>query len=155
MLAGDVLVRAVAATFMAGLGGGFVAAYRGAPDLRVTARGDRLVVRFRGWDLIWAWRRQLSIPLGQVAGISVVAVERLGSAWPLWGTIVPGLMCVGTMRTGGGTREFWNVRRASHVIQVELTARAPYHRVLLEVPEPGELLRRLRPVLGSWTPALL
>ena len=135
--------------------GQLVFAARRAPDVHVDVTREYLVVRMRGWEALWAQRMRVRVPLAHVVGVAVDEVDDL--PWrglPLLGTVIPGVMRVGTVVIGG-QRELWNARRHARVLRVELGPDARYRRLLLQVAEPQATAARLRPVVGAWVPALL
>jgi hypothetical protein len=128
----------------------FLGATRPSP-IRLDVVHDQLVVRLAGKDAAFALSRGMTIPLAVVEGVAVAraeAVPRTGMRIP--GTSIPGLLRAGSFGSGD-QRDFWLVRRAPEVLVVQLRPGAPYRRLVLEVPDPREQARRLRPLLGGCT----
>ncbi len=123
-----------------------------APAVDVHVVGDMLVVRMHGLDVLLACRRVLRIPAEQVRGIAVQHRDRLpsmGLQFP--GLAVPGLLYAGSFGLGDD-RSFWNVRRAEFVLRVECRSDARFRRIILQVPDPTAVARRLRPIVGAYVP---
>lgn len=119
-------------------------------DVNVT--GDHVVVRLRGWAALVAFRRTLRIPVDHVRGVVVQHRDRvpaIGFHFP--GVAVPGLLYAGAFGFGDD-RSFWHVRRASHLLRVECQPGAEFRRIVLEVDDPTEAARRLRPTVGAYVP---
>jgi hypothetical protein len=126
----------------------------GPARLRVAVEGADLVVRFGGWDALWALRRTARVPLGQVRGARLARADEFGRLdWrgvaralrhPSWwrGLAVPGVIQAGSFRSAAG-RELWDVRTGGDVLVVELAESAPYRRLVLEVSAPREILPAL------------
>lgn len=115
-------------------------------DPRITLRvaDEQLQVELGRWDRFYCFKSGLTIPLRDVAGISVAPRESLtlpGLRMP--GTAVPGLILAGSFGAGA-EREFWDVRRAHEALVVELLPGAPYRCLVLEVAEPAVEAERLR-----------
>jgi hypothetical protein len=152
VLAGTEVVR-----FAAGAGGALVAVQLaravGRPaGVDVCVLPEMLVIRLRGWDAVWAQRRSVRVPLHAVAGVCVESLDRLPvGGVPIWGTAVPGLLRVGTIRVRG-VREFWNARRSGPLLRIECDPAAPYRRLMLQVPDPTAAALRLRSHVGVWMP---
>jgi hypothetical protein len=129
----------------------FLAARRGS-RIDVALIGSDLVVRLRGVDVLWTFRRRVTVSVDLVRGVAVSSL----AAVPTHGLRLPGIAIPGVIRAGsygtGNDRSFWDVRRGPEILWVELVDGAPYRRLILEVPDPHELALRLRPHLGAWVP---
>jgi hypothetical protein len=122
------------------------------PAVDIEMIGDELVIRMRGFDMLMACRRILRVPVGHVRGVAVQHRDRL----PPIGVHFPGIALPGVLFAGsfglGEERSFWHVRRADLLLRVECHAQAEFRRVVLQVPDPSALAKRLRPVLGAYVP---
>jgi hypothetical protein len=113
-------------------------------------RDGNLVVRLRGWDMVFALTDGMTIPLTSLQGIAVAPRRNV----PQTGLRLPGTSLPGVLRAGSygrrPRRDFWLVRRAPEVLVVELQPGEPYRRLVLEVPDPRALCLRLRPHTGAY-----
>ena len=119
------------------------------PHLHVEPDGGDLVVRFGGWDRLSTLRRQARVrtaDLTEVGTVPVAALHPSAWSWRLRGTMIPGVIRAGSFIDTHG-RELWDVRATGDALLVELGPDAPYRRMVLQVPDPAETARRLRPVL--------
>jgi hypothetical protein len=134
----DLAASGAAVTVLVGL----VAAVRRAPTVDVRVAAGELVVRFRGWDVVWSLRREVRVPLEQVTSVRVHRPESLWSGW--WhrrlGTVVPGTIKAGWFGGPDG-RELWDVRAGADVVDLRLASPAPMSRLVLQVPDPAALVR--------------
>lgn len=122
------------------------------PAVAVDVVGESLVVRMRGLDMLVAFRRTLRIPADHVRGVAVQHRDRLpqiGMYFP--GIAVPGVLYAGAFGVGD-ERSFWHVRRAELLLRIECSPGAEFRRLVLQVPDPTGIARRLRPVLGAYVP---
>jgi hypothetical protein len=122
------------------------------PWVDVALVDDNLVVRMRGFDMLVAFRRTLRIPVDHVRGVVVQHRDRLphiGMYFP--GIAVPGVLYAGAFGVGDD-RSFWHVRRAELLLRIECRPGAEFRRLVLQVPDPTAIARRLRPLLGAYVP---
>jgi hypothetical protein len=109
----------------------------------VTVEGDALVVRPRGLDVLWCFRRRVVVPLAAVALVRAVprhAVPRAGFRRP--GTAVPRVIVAGSYGSGDN-RTFWDLRRARRVLLISCRLGSEYKALVLEVPDPDGTADRL------------
>jgi hypothetical protein len=120
------------------------------PHIRINVDDGQLVVSFGGWDALWMLRREVRIPLRQIEGVTVRHIDTVHARW--WrrrrGTAVPGLIQAESF-TARGVRELWDVRDGADVVDVQLTASAPFRRLVLEVPSPSATADMLRISAGA------
>lgn len=120
--------------------------------VRLTISDGALHVEFLGWDAVWLLRRRIVVPVGQVRGLTVARQDRV----PREGRKLPGANVPGVIRAGvwvaRPNRDVWDVRRAEHVLWIELEPDADFRRFVLEVPDPHAAALELRPALGSFVP---
>jgi hypothetical protein len=99
----------------------------------VTVGDEDAVVRFSGWDVVWALRRTACFPRSAVVSAAVGPRPRpRGLRAP--GTATPWITA-GTWRSLGGA-ELWCVHRDDRVLVVDLADGAPFRRVVLELADP-------------------
>ena len=125
------------------------------PAVDVDVVDGELVVRLRGLGMLIACRRILRIPADHVRGVAVQHRDRLpalGFQFP--GVALPGVLYAGSFGLGDD-RSFWHVRRAEMVLRVECHSQAEFRRIVLQVPDPADLARQLRPIFGAYVPPQL
>ena len=105
---------------------------------------DDLVVRFSGWDAVWALRRTLRVPRARVVAAEVVDRRLLRAGLRLGGTAWPGRIRAGRCWSPSLGWSFWFTRRAEQVLLVTLEG-DHFRRVVLEVSEPAALAASLSP----------
>ncbi len=109
-----------------------------------------LAVRFTGWDVVWAFRRGVRVPLHHVSGAHVGArAEELRTlSLRLGGTYVPRVIAAGLYRSKGGGRQLWSVRRSVEVLVVDLRDER-WDRLVLEVPDPAAAAATIEAARGG------
>jgi hypothetical protein len=115
-------------------------------QLRVTA--DGVVVRFSGPDRVWACCRGVYLPLSRVLLARTLNRRDAVAASPrvhLPGVSVPRVLRAGSYGVGE-RRQLWMVRRAEHLLANYLRG-DPYHRVVVEVPDPDGTSRTINEAL--------
>lgn len=125
----------------------------GRGQITVEVRGDLMLVELRRWDLLWAGRRRLAVPLQAVEAVCVRSVQPV-SGLPVMGSVLPGGLRVGTFLVEG-EREFWHLRGAGAALIVELGPAAPWSRLVLQVADPQQAALALRPHARTLVPAWL
>jgi hypothetical protein len=139
MLVGDAAAVGTAVVLL----GGLVRTVRRQPDLSVRVTADALEIRLARWEALWAQRRRLRIPLTQITDVDVVRFDQLPfTGVPFRGTVLPGLLHVGSVRVDG-RREFWVCRRRGAVLRIDCAAGA-HTRVLLQLAQPGQIAQQIR-----------
>lgn len=119
-------------------------------DISLDVVDDHLVVKIPGRDALWALSRGMKIPLASIQGIAVCPSDRIPrTGFRLPGTDIPGFRA-GSYGTGA-RRDFWLVRRADHLLVIQLEPGEPYRRLVLEVADPRAECLRLRPRTGAYT----
>lgn len=96
---------------------------------------ETLTVRLRGWEVVWALRRRVAVPLARVRGARldpVAAGRPKGFRWP--GSRLPGVITAGTFVRKGG-RDFWSVRDPTKAVVIALAGK-PYARLIVQVADP-------------------
>lgn len=115
-------------------------------QLRVAAEG--VVVRFTGTDRVWACCRGVYLPLTRVLLARPLNRRDAVAASPrvhLPGVSVPRVLRAGSFGVGQ-RRQLWMVRRAERLLAIYLKG-DPYHRVVVEVPDPEETSRTINEAL--------
>lgn len=130
------------------------AALRSSQQVRAALRVEagRLTVHLHGWDVFWAQRRRLVIPLADVTSVCVQPAEPV-NAFPLRGTWLPGGLRAGTFMVEGQL-EFWDVRGSGLLLRVELRGGSRWSRLMLQLADPQAAARSLRayaqPLVPAW-----
>ncbi|GAA4867929.1 hypothetical protein [Actinomycetospora straminea] len=117
-----------------------------AVQIRITA--DGVVVRFTGTDRVWACRRGVYLPLSRVLLARPMARRDAVSASPrvhLPGVSVPKVLRAGSYGVGE-RRQLWMVRSAQSLLAIYLRG-DPYHRIVVEVPDPEATSRTINEAL--------
>lgn len=118
-------------------------------DVTLLVEDERLQVKLGRWDRFYCFKSGVTIPLPDIAGVSVarrVLLSPSGLRMP--GTAVPGVILAGSFGAGAD-REFWNVRRAPEALVVELRPGAPYRRLVLEVADPAAEAQRIHALIEA------
>ncbi|MFI9271007.1 hypothetical protein ACIGXM_09910 [Kitasatospora sp. NPDC052896] len=112
---------------------------------RLTAEGDRLLVRLAWWERAAARHGDIEVPL--------TAVDRIAAQPDPWralrgeresGLLIPGALCLGVWRHPGG-RDFFAVRpRRGGVVCVDLRRPAPFARIAVTSAFPEPTVAALR-----------
>ena len=113
--------------------------------------GDRLRVRLDGWDRVWAFKRELEVPLAHVRGVEPAPAEIRPRGLRAPGSYWPGLIAAGTYRRRAG-KEFWSVRDRSRAVVVHVADDA-YDRLVLQVPDPSATIAEIRRAIGRQAPS--
>jgi hypothetical protein len=113
----------------------------------VSISGDKAVFHVEGLDKLWALRSQLEIPLAHIIDVEANAdqVGRWWHGWKVAGTDVPGLFAAGTFYFHGEL-VFWDVCDPGRTVIISLSHER-YKKLIIEVADPGETVRRLRGAL--------
>lgn len=117
-----------------------------AVQLRVTA--DGVVVRFSGSDRVLACCGGVYLPLSRVLLARTLNRRDAVAASPrvhLPGVSVPRVLRAGSYGVGE-RRQLWMVRRGEHLLAIYLRG-DPYHRVVVEVPDPDETSKTINEAL--------
>ena len=115
-------------------------------QLRITS--DGVVVRFSGSDRVWACCRGVYLPLSRVLLARPLERRAAVSASPrvhLPGISVPRVLRAGSFGVGE-RRQLWMVHGADTLLAIYLRG-DPYHRVVVEVPDPEGLSRTINEAL--------
>ncbi len=118
------------------------------PGVEVRVGSRHLLVRMRGWDVLWAQRLWTRIPLSDVLSAAVDRGDDLtGRGLPLWGTAIPGVLRAGTVLVDGH-RELWNARPDALLLRVELRGARGLRRMMLQVADPRTVADSIRVALA-------
>lgn len=102
---------------------------------RIDLHDDALVVEQSTIDKILSLRGNVRVPLANVIGATVdpvIGSEPTGIRIP--GTHIPGFYVVGTFRAKEA-KTFWNTRRGTNAVVVDLTGHG-FDRLVIEVDDP-------------------
>ena len=108
--------------------------------VEVTTSGDLLLVRVRGADVLWAFKRELRLPLSSIRDLSVRPWSgfrslRLGLRLP--GTAVPGWIVAGSYWLPRGRWTFCCLHRGQRALVIELAPKSgKYHQVIVGLDDP-------------------
>jgi len=98
--------------------------------------GGALVVHVKGWDMVWALKSELSIPIHHVVRAEPASDE--ARQWwkgiKMVGARIPGVIKAGTFYQDGG-RVFWDVHDADRAIAIHLRD-DQYNELIVEVDDP-------------------
>ena len=107
----------------------------------VTVVDTRLVIRPRGLDRVWGFRRRIDVPLAHVRGATIDPGARAEAR----GLRGPGLAFfgkyVGTFHRNG-ERTYWNVSARGTAIVIELVDEH-FTRLILSVDHAADLVDRI------------
>jgi hypothetical protein len=106
-------------------------------SVEVELESTELIVRFTGWDRVWALRRGARVPVEHITGVRVDARDdavatlrrRVAGSW------IPRRLAAGLFASKGGGRQLWCVHRSPRVLVVGLE-QEKWQRLVLEVPDP-------------------
>jgi hypothetical protein len=117
--------------------------------IKLELTGEALRVRLTGRHALYSLKRSLTVPLDRIADARAVDRDAISKTKTLRapGTSLPGRIKAGTFRGGAG-KEFWDVRHAVRVLELELRD-ADYTRVVLEVADPDAEADRIRAALAA------
>ncbi len=122
-------------------------------SVEVVVTDDRIQVEMRGLDQLWAFARDVTIPLATVQQATVVeAVDaKARLRWRLLGTGVPRVVIAGrfSVKSAPGEREFWVTHRGQQFLQIE-TTNPKLRRVVLEVTDSEQLAATLNSEALRW-----
>jgi hypothetical protein len=113
--------------------------------MTIDVNNGELDITLSGWDRVWTLKQHLSIPLTHVKSVQVQSPPRMN-----WKNLrAPGTWWPGTIRAGSywswKTHEwsFWNVRKGQRAVVIDLKGEK-YARLVLEVEDPDEVMKRVR-----------
>ncbi|MCJ1676527.1 hypothetical protein MTF65_04020 [Streptomyces sp. APSN-46.1] len=114
---------------------------------RVTLEDSDIVVRLSPWETAAAHRHEVRVPVSVLREVYVEpdwwralrGVSKTG--W--W---IPARWCRGVRRHGDG-EDFAAVKAGGPVLCIELGGSAPFRRLAVSVPDPGEFVRALLPLV--------
>lgn len=119
--------------------------------LRVTEHA--VVVRFTGGDRVLAFRHGVTLPLDRVLLARPMGRDDLVAASPR--VHLPGVCLPGVVRAGswgvGERRQLWMAHGGDRLLAIYLRG-VPYHRVVIEVPDPDTVSRFINDALPRRLP---
>jgi hypothetical protein len=121
--------------------------------VNVTVESDRVAFEVEGMHQLWALRSRFDIPLTHITDVEFdpEQVGRWWHGWKLMGADVPGFFAAGTFYYHSEL-VFWDVREPEKTIIVSLNHER-YKKLILEVADPEEVVRRLRAALARMPPS--
>lgn len=114
----------------------------------LTPHSTHLNVEVQSWHRLWAFKRRLRVPLAAVQSVrrDPQAARGLWKGWRVPGTHVPGLIVAGSYYRNGRW-VFYDVIRSENAVVIDLRG-ADYDRLVVEVADPEQTVRRLRRALS-------
>jgi hypothetical protein len=108
--------------------------------------GSDLKVNISGWDVLWALKRRLIVPLANV--VEARAVPEAGKpGWKLIGTGIPRGLSAGRFSKDGRV-SFWVARQRAPAVVIELR-NDKYASYVLQVEEPEAVAARINAAIGA------
>ncbi len=109
---------------------------------------DRLVVTVHGFDVVWALRRRIVVPLEHVRGARID--PRVSSHGPWLGAgrteaLLDYAVAAGPMLVHG-RHEFWDVHHPDCCVAIDLEGE-PFERLVIEVDDPAAVVRAVTAAL--------
>jgi hypothetical protein len=111
----------------------------------VDIKGQDLKVTISGWDVVWALKRGLTIPLAHVVGAEVESVAGK-PGWKIAGTGIPRGLSAGWFRKQG-KNEFWVARQTAKAVSIRLRDEK-YARLVLQVDHPQAVADQVNAAIG-------
>jgi hypothetical protein len=112
----------------------------------VDIEGQDLKVTISGWDVVWALKRSLTIPLAHVVGAEVESVAGK-PGWKIAGTGIPRGLSAGWFRKQG-KNEFWVARQTAEAVSIRLRDEK-YARLVLQVEHPQSVANMVNAAIGA------
>ncbi len=115
----------------------------------LTVKGDRLRLRVKGLDRLWAMRSRLDIPLASVRAARVDPTVARG----LWkgvsapGTHIPGLIIAGTFYQDD-KRIFWDVHDPHKTVVIDLVGQR-FDQLIVDVRDPESVVKMIESAIGA------
>lgn len=110
----------------------------------VNLNDGSLCIELRGWSRVLAMKREIRVPLKQVAGIRLAGADAQawGSGFKVAGARLPGIIKAGTFREAQSS-VFWYVRHPEQAVLIDLRD-GPFARLIIEVPAPDALIAQVQ-----------
>lgn len=106
---------------------------------------DKLELTVRGFDVVLALKKHLSIPLAHVtrveAGVAAEAREQLRHSLRMPGTYLPGIVTAGSY-VEHGRWMFWDVHSGERAITI-FVEHERYDAVVVDVDDPAATVARI------------
>jgi hypothetical protein len=115
----------------------------------LTVKGDRLRLRVKGLDRLWAMRSRLDIPLASVraARVDTTVARGLWKGVSAPGTHIPGLIIAGTFYQGD-KRIFWDVHDPHRTVVIDLVGQR-YDQLIVEVHDPESVVKMIESAIAT------
>jgi len=120
--------------------------------VHVSIHNDRVRFEVEGWDKLWALKSQLEIPVAHIRAVRADPEPARGwwHGLRLPGTQIPGILTAGTFYQSDGF-VFYDVHDPESTVVIDLD-HEHYHRLVIEVANPAEVVKRLRSVIATAPP---
>jgi len=116
-------------------------------DLSIS--GDKLRLKVKGLDRLWAMRSRLDVPLASVRAVRFDPAVARG----LWkgvsapGTHIPGVIVAGTFYKDD-KRIFWDVHDPGRTVVIDLVGQR-YDQIIVEVRDPETVVKMLEDAIAD------
>lgn len=110
--------------------------------VNVEIHGDDVIIKVIGSHKLWALKSEIQFKKSNIVAVTKTGLELQPPRLFRVGTAFPGVICAGTL-SGGQQKEFWDRTRNGRGICIELT-NTDYSRIVVDVPDPGDAIRRLK-----------
>lgn len=119
----------------------------------VSIHNDRVRFEVDGWDKLWALKSQLEIPIAHIRGVRADPEPARGwwHGLRLPGTQVPGILTAGSFYQADGF-VFYDVHDPERTVVIDLD-HEHYHRLVIEVADPADVVARLRSAIATASPS--
>ena len=110
--------------------------------VNITKTPQLIIIDLIGLHKIWAFKRQLRIPVNDIVSVYQNESELNQFKGFRFGTHIPFIITAGTYRKFDGTKNFWDVVNKKNTIIVELKNNE-YSKMYLEVKNVNETINLL------------
>ena len=114
-------------------------------SVEVQVEGERLTVRFHGWQAPLGVFWKSTVPLSSISRVQTMSAEEArtqsGRQVKLAGTRIPGIVKAGTFGWGEH-KQLWSWHRQNEVLVVDLKGER-YERLVLDVEDPESVATRI------------
>ena len=115
----------------------------------VEVKDDTVIFDVKGWDKLWAFKSQLSIPASQIKNVYRDSDCAMGwlDGIKLIGTAIPNIFKAGRFYQDGEF-VFWDVRHPQNAIGIELE-NEHFSKLVIEVEEPDVVIDLIRKTIKA------
>lgn len=115
--------------------------------IEIVFEDEQLILKLKGWDIVWTLRRKLQIPFRSIVVVESVD-PHLDEIWK--GIRLPGAQVLGLIVAGtyykAGKRTFWDVKRGQEAVFFRLTDH-PYDEMTIGVESAELMVQQIRAAL--------